>query len=88
MAKQDKPLSNYQKGVIRRYYENQADLGHQKLSEMISDLYLETSEKKRDALWGRIEKALVNTGEDEKKVKKLVASRDVEALAKYATESY
>ena len=50
MAKGD-PLTPHQKGIVRRYYDHQDDMVHQKLSETVSDLYLCTDEKKAARLW-------------------------------------
>lgn len=88
MAKQKKPLSPYQRGVIKRYYENRADLGHQALSELVSELYLELDQKKREKLWQRIETALRNSGAKKEEIQQIIADRNVEAVAKYATESF
>ena len=78
----------YQKGIIKRYYENKADLAHQKLGELVSDLYLETSAKKIDRLWDQIETALENAGADKKQVAKLVKGKDIQVLASYINETF
>ena len=43
--------TQYQKGIIKRYYENKDDLSTQKLGEIVSELYLETNPAKRTRLW-------------------------------------
>ena len=55
-------LSSYQKGVIKRYYQNKDTLASQKLGELVSELYLADSPKKLDRLWKSVETALVNAG--------------------------
>lgn len=78
---EDREYSAYQKKVIKRYYENRETLSTQKLSEIVSELYLCTSEKKAERLWERAEKALHAAGANEVWLKKVVADRNVEGLA-------
>ena len=73
--------SKYQKGIIRRYYENREDISTQRLGEIVTELYLATSEKKKARLWEQAEKALNNAGANEAWLKKVLADRDVESLA-------
>ena len=40
MSKQGQEYSRYQRGVIQRYYEHADTIALQKLSEIVSDLYL------------------------------------------------
>jgi hypothetical protein len=42
--------SNYQKKIIKRFYDNREDIDSRKLSEITSDLYL-TEGKKKERLW-------------------------------------
>jgi len=42
--------SKHQQGIIKRYYENIDQITLQKLSELVTDLYLAEG-KKRDKLW-------------------------------------
>lgn len=84
----DKEYTPYQKGVIKRYYENKDDLSTQKLGEVVSDLYLATNAKNVKRLWASAEAALLNLGVKKDRVEKIVKARDLEALAKLATELY
>ena len=74
--------SPYQKGVIRRYYEHSDTIAKQKLGEIVSELYLGTSEKKTDRLWDRAHKALLAAGANKVEVEKLIADKSVKRLAK------
>ena len=76
-----KPLTPHQKGIVRRYYENQEAISTQRLGEMVSELYLTTSKKKADQLWERAEKALLRAGANKVWLAKVVADRNVEGLA-------
>jgi hypothetical protein len=42
--------TNHQKKIIKRFYENRDQIDHQKLSELVTNLYLAEG-KKRDKLW-------------------------------------
>jgi len=78
-------LSNYQRGIVNRYYDNRATIALNKLGEIVSELYLAESEKKKDQLWERAGKALDNLVKEEllegKRVEAVAGKRDVEGLA-------
>lgn len=77
--------SSYQKGVIKRYYENIEDLSVQKVGEIVSNLYLETNQVVKLRLWNQAEKALLNlskTEEAQNEVKQVIKSRNIQNLAK------
>ena len=80
--------SNYQKGIIRRYYENKDNLMNQKLGEIVSELYLCTDEKKAARLWKSAHQALVNAGAHKGQAERLVTARDLEGLAKLVGELF
>jgi hypothetical protein len=73
--------SSYQKGIIRRYYENREEISTQRLGEIVTELYLATGEKKIARLWEQAEKALEIAGANKVWLKKVVADRNVEGLA-------
>ena len=50
--------SSYQQGVIKRYYDNLPAQTLTKLGELVTELYLAETQKKRDQLWLRVEKAM------------------------------
>ncbi len=79
-------LTRHQQGIVKRYYENRDTLMAQKLGEIVTELYLATSEKKAASLWARADKALRNTDVKKERIDALVASRDVEALARLVNE--
>jgi hypothetical protein len=80
--------SSYQKGIIKRYYENKDDINSQKLGEIVSELYLETSPAKVKRLWGSAETALLNLGAKKERVDKIVAEKNLQALAKLVEELF
>ncbi|MCY3021194.1 MAG: hypothetical protein NTW87_19445 [Planctomycetota bacterium] len=78
----------YQKGIIKRYYENKDDLCSQKLGEIVSDLYLETKPARVKQLWESAETALLNMGANKVRVAKIVAEKNLPALAKLVEELF
>jgi hypothetical protein len=51
----DREYTNYQKKVISRFYENREQLDEQRLSELVTNLYLATGEKQKVKLWKSVE---------------------------------
>jgi len=49
--------SNYQKDVIKRYYDNRGSIDHQKLSELCTNLFL-TEGKKKEKLWEKAQELM------------------------------
>jgi len=80
--------SDYQKGIIKRYYENKESISTQKLGEIVSELYLETNPAKVKRLWGSAETALLSLGANKARVEKIVAARDLQGLAKLTEELF
>ena len=74
-------LSHHQRKIVNRYYEHLDTITITKLQELVSDLYLCESPKKRAQLWTRVEKALSKMGPSEPRVQKILDAQDVELLA-------
>ena len=74
--------SEYQDKIIKRYYDNKDSIMIQKLSEMVTDLYLAEG-KKRLSVWKRIVKALENLGVTQGKIDQIVAKDDPAYLAQF-----
>ena len=81
-------LTPHQQRIVKRYYENRDTLMCQKLSEIVSELYVCTSEKKASALWERARKALVNAGANALTIEKVCQKRDVKWLAETVGELF
>jgi len=84
MAKRE--YSNYQKKVISRYYENLDTIALTRLQELVSELYLADSEKKRTKLWERVAQAMDKLAVPEPIKRHMVTSRDVKVLARNLEE--
>ena len=81
-------LTPYQRGIVKRFYEHRDTLAQQKLGEIVSDLYLCDTEAKADRLWKRVEKALGQAGGNDAWVKKILADRNLEELARIVGELF
>jgi len=80
MAK--KQYSGYQKDVISRYYENLDTIMLQKISELVTELYLADTKAKKDRLWERTQKAMEKLKIKPAIIGHIMKTRDVEVLAK------
>ena len=78
----------YQKRAIRNYYENRPTLMLQKLGELVSELAVETDEKKRRRLWARAEKALRNLKVPSWRIAKILEAQDPKLLAKVVEDFF
>ncbi len=84
MAKQE--YSAYQKSVISNYYNNRSDIALGKLSELVSELFLADTDAKRDRLWERAHKAMVNLKIPPAIIDHIMTKKDVKILAKNLNE--
>jgi hypothetical protein len=80
MAKRE--YSQYQKDVISNYYGNLDAIMLAKLSELVSDLFLADTETKRERLWQRAHKAMLNLKIPPDIITHIMAKKDVQILAK------
>ena len=80
MAK--KEYSQYQKSVISGYYNNLDTIMLQKLSELVTELYLADTQPKKDRLWQRAQAAMVKLKVPPAILDHIMNKKDVEILAK------
>jgi hypothetical protein len=85
---QERDYTRHQRAIIRRYYANQGRIATQRLGELVSEIYLATSDKKAARLWEQVEKHLSRTDADPTWVRKMVADRNVEWLAEMVSELF
>ena len=71
----------HQKKIIDRYYDHRDHIMLDKLSQLVSELYLADSEKKRDLLWKRVAAAMKNLKIDETLSAHILDKRSPEILA-------
>jgi hypothetical protein len=80
MAKRE--YSEHQKSVISRYYENLDAIALQRISELVTELYLAKTDAKREQLWQRAHKAMVKLNVPPPILDHIMQKRDVQILAK------
>ena len=78
--------SSYQKNVIRNYYENLDTIQLTRLQELVTELYLAESDKKRRTLWTRVEQALNKLKIPPEIKARILETQDVKILAKNLEE--
>ncbi len=77
-----KGYTGYQKKVIKNFYENKGLRLIQKLGETVSNLYVETSEKKKETGWKRIKKMLTDLKVHPHEVEYLTKDKNLSMISK------
>ena len=67
--------SPYQQKIIKRYYQNYDAIQQQRLSELVTDLYLAEG-KTRERLWAKVGSALTKIGFPAVRIEHLLSRRD------------
>lgn len=80
-------LSRHQQGIVKRYYEHEDTILSNKLSELVSELWLAEDEKTKLKLWGKAQVALMRVGVDAGRVATVVGKRDLKALAELVAQA-
>ena len=83
-----KGYTPYQQKVIRRFYENKDLRLIQKLGELVSNLYVETSEKKRESGWKRIKEILIDLKVHPHEVEFLIKDKNLAVISKKLAEVF
>jgi len=80
-------MSSHQKKIIDRYYQNHDTIQSNKLSQIVSDLWLAEEEgTNKTRLWGKAQVALMRMGVEANRVAQVVGKKDVEGLAELVKE--
>jgi hypothetical protein len=77
-----KEFSKHQQDIIRNYYDNRETIMLQKVSELVTELYLAETDAKRDRLWERVEKSMAQLKTPPAIAAHIMQKKDVEILAK------
>ncbi len=89
MNKEDsKGYTEYQKKVIKNFYDNKNLRLVQKLGELVSNLYLETSEKKIETGWKKIKKMLTDLKVHPGEVEYLTKDKNLSLISKKLDEVF
>lgn len=71
----DREYTSHQRKIINRYYENYDSIQAQRLSELVTEVYLAEG-KKQDRLWKQVGEALTKLGLPPARVEHLLQRRD------------
>ena len=77
--------SEYQKKVIRRYYENREQGDEQRLAELVTNIYL-SSGKKLEKLWTQAGDTMLRLKVPKKRIDHLLKQRDPALIAEVVKE--
>lgn len=72
--------SNYQKDVIKRYYDNRDSIDQQRLSELCTNLFL-TEGKKKEKLWEKAREIMERLNVPPTRIDHVLKSADPAILA-------
>jgi ATP/maltotriose-dependent transcriptional regulator MalT len=75
----------HQRGIIKRYYSSQGAIQHQRLAELVTELYL-ASGKKRERLWTAAATAMKKLGVPQSRIDHLVKQDDPAYVAEVVKE--
>ena len=83
-----KGYSQYQKKVIKSFYDNKEIRLVQKLGELVSNLYLETNERKIETGWKKIKKMLTDLKVHPGEVEYLTKGKNLSVISKKLDEVF
>ncbi len=83
-----KGYTQYQRKVIKNFYDNKDLRLIQKLGELASNLYVETSEKKKETGWKRIKKMLTDLKVHPHEVEYLTKDKNLSMISKKLAEMF
>jgi hypothetical protein len=78
-------FSPHQQKIIKRYYEHRGTIQHQRLAELVTELYL-ADESKRTSIWKRAATAMQKLGLPAARIEHLVTKNDPALLAQVVKE--
>ena len=81
----DRDYSKYQQKVIKRFYDNREQIDDQKLSELVTSLYLAT-DKQKPKLWQRARDIMERMELPETRIQHVMESKDPAVLARVVEE--
>jgi hypothetical protein len=84
MAKRD--YTAHQQNIISNYYQHLDTILLGRVQELVGEIYLAQTERQRESLWKRVEKALVKLKIPEPLRQHILSKKDAELLAKNLEE--
>lgn len=79
-------LSPHQRKIVERYYEHKDEIMLTRLQELVTEIYLATTEKKLDSLWKRVELAMKNLKVPAALAAHIMSQRKAETLAQHVND--
>lgn len=79
--------TRHQQGIIKRYYQNFDKIQVQRLSELVTDLYLAEG-KKKEKLWQSAATAMQKLEIPQKRIDHIVGKKDAALLAALVKELF
>jgi hypothetical protein len=77
--------TRHQQGIIKRYYENVDGIQLQRLSELVTDLFLAEG-KKRQKVWQSVVAAMQKLGVPQTRIDEILKQDDPKMVAALVTE--
>ena len=84
----EKGYTKHQQKAIRNFYDNKDLRLVQKLGELVSNLYLETNDKKKDTGWKKIKKILTDLKVHPGEVEFLTKDKTLSLISKKLDEIF
>jgi hypothetical protein len=84
----EKGYTKYQQKAIKNFYNNKDIRLVQKLGELVSNLYLETNDKKKDTGWKKIKKMLTDLKVHPGEVEFLTKDKTLSLISKKLDEIF
>ena len=84
----EKGYTKHQQKAIRNFYDNKDLRLVQKLGELVSNLYLETNEKKKETGWKKIKKMLTDLKVHPGEVEFLTKDKTLSLISKKLDEIF
>jgi len=78
--------SRYQQNVIKRFYDNREQIDEQRLSELVTNLFLATGKKKREKLWESAKETMKRLKVPQSRIEHVVSTLDPAILAEVVSD--
>jgi hypothetical protein len=78
----DREYTPHQQRIIRNYYRNLDEIQTNRLADLVAEIYLAGTGKKADRLWDRVGELLARGTAPIPEAERILANRDLEALAR------
>ena len=84
----EREYSRYQKKIIADYYRTAETRSVANLQEIVTELYLARTEKKRQQLWERARRSLETLGMKQTMIEHILSTKKPEVLASHVKDLF